>query len=52
MNFCSMANSRTQWRSENGPDIPQPDLRVEIAQCEREAKMHDMCGVHYLRLTG
>ena len=21
---------------------------VEIAKCEREGKMHDMCGVHYL----
>jgi hypothetical protein len=33
-----------------GPNIPLPDLRVEIAQCERQGKMHDACGVHYLGL--
>lgn len=33
-----------------GADIPLPDLRVEIAKCEREGKMP--CGVHYLGLTG
>ena len=45
-----------QCRKENliaqfGPDIPLPDLRVEIARCEREGKMHDMCGMHYEGLT-
>ncbi len=35
-----------------GADVPLPDLRVEIAQCERRGKMHDVCGVHYLGLTG
>ena len=35
-----------------GHDIPLPDLRVEIAKCERDGKMHDACGVHYLGLTG
>ena len=34
-----------------GSDIRLPDLREEIAQCERARKMHDMCGVHYLGLT-
>jgi hypothetical protein len=29
-----------------------PDLREEIARCERHGKMHDACGVHYLGLTG
>jgi hypothetical protein len=33
-----------------GPDIPLPDLRVEIAQCEKQGQMHDTCGVHYLGL--
>ena len=38
------------WRF--GPDIPLPDLRTKIANCEREEKMDDNCGVHYLGLTG
>jgi hypothetical protein len=25
-------------------DILLPDLRIEIAQCERKGKMHDACG--------
>ena len=29
-----------------GPDIALPDLREEIAQCERARQMHDACGVH------
>jgi hypothetical protein len=37
------------WRF--GPDIPLPDLRTKIANCEREGKMHDACGVHYEGLT-
>ena len=28
-----------------GADIRLPDLREEIAQCERRGQMHDMCGV-------
>jgi hypothetical protein len=35
-----------------GADIPLPDLREEIAQCDRARAMHDMCGVHYFGLTG
>ena len=35
-----------------GTDIRLPDLREEIAQCERARSMHDMCGVHYVGLTG
>jgi hypothetical protein len=33
-----------------GADKPLPDLREEIARCERARQMHDMCGVHYLGL--
>jgi hypothetical protein len=29
-------------------DIRLPDLREEIAQCERLAKMHDACMVQYV----
>ena len=25
-----------------------PDVREELAQCDKRGKMHDMCGVHYL----
>jgi hypothetical protein len=35
-----------------GPDIALPDLRHEIARCERDGKMHDACGVRYVGLTG
>jgi hypothetical protein len=34
-----------------GADIPLPDLRHEIAQCERARSMHDACGVHFVGLT-
>ncbi len=34
----------------HGPDIPLPDLLVEIARRERPGQMHDACGVHYLGL--
>jgi hypothetical protein len=33
-------------------NLPLPDLRVEIAQCERHGKMHDMYEVHFTDLTG
>jgi hypothetical protein len=29
-----------------------PDLREEIAQCERQGKMHDACMVHYVDRDG
>ena len=35
----------------HGPDIPLPELLVEIAQCERRGQMHDNCGVRYIGLT-
>jgi hypothetical protein len=34
-----------------GADIPLPDLRTEIAKCDRQISMQDPCGVHYDRLT-
>jgi len=30
-----------------GANIPLPDLRHEIAKCERRGKMHDACAVRY-----
>ena len=33
-----------------GADIRLPDLREEIAQCERRRKMYDRCMVHYVDL--
>jgi hypothetical protein len=33
-------------------DDPGDTVRVETARCERHGQMHDMCGVHYLGLTG
>jgi hypothetical protein len=34
-----------------GPDIPLPDLRVEIAKCERAGEMSDGCAVYYVALA-
>ena len=36
---------------EYGPDITLPDLRLEIAKCERVGKMHDGCRVYYPALA-
>jgi hypothetical protein len=33
-----------------GPDIRLPDLREEIAHCDRFGKMHDACMVRYVDL--
>lgn len=35
-----------------GPDIALPDLRHEIAKCERRGKMDDACAVHFVGLAG
>jgi hypothetical protein len=35
-----------------GAEIALPDLRHEIAKCERRGQMHDGCGVHYVGLVG
>jgi hypothetical protein len=32
-------------------EIPLPDLREEIAQCERRGLMHDACMVRYVDLV-
>jgi hypothetical protein len=34
-----------------GADVRLPDLRQEIAQCERRGQMLDMCMVRYVELT-
>jgi hypothetical protein len=33
-----------------GAETQLPDLRHEIAACERRGKMHDECRVHYIGL--
>jgi hypothetical protein len=44
-----------QYRKQNlidryGPDMCLPDLREEIARCERRGLMHDACKVRYVDL--
>jgi hypothetical protein len=53
---CEKCGRSGQYRKANlieryGSRIRLPDLRVEIAQCERHGKMHDACRVHYDGLT-
>jgi hypothetical protein len=53
---CAKCGRQGQYRKGkliaiHGPDIPLPDLRIEIAKCERRGQMHDACGVHYEGLT-
>jgi hypothetical protein len=33
-----------------GPDIALPDLRKELAQCERIGSISDPCGIQYVAL--
>lgn len=54
---CDRCGRTGQYRTENlvaqfGPNIALPDLRHEIARCERRGKMHNACAVHYVGLTG
>jgi hypothetical protein len=54
---CDRCGRSGQYRKQNliaqfGSDIPLPDLRHEIAKCERRGEMHDACGVHYVGLVG
>ena len=54
--FCEKCGRAGQYRKESlieryGAEMRLPDLRREIAQCERIGRMHDACGVHYLGLT-
>ena len=34
-----------------GGEITLPDLRHEIANCERHGKLGDACAIHYVGLT-
>ena len=52
---CEKCGRSGQYRKQKlieryGADIRLPDLREEIAQCERRGKMHDACMVHYVEL--
>ena len=53
--LCEKCGRSGQYRKQNlieryDADIRLPDLRWEIAQCERRGKMHDACMVHYVEL--
>jgi IS1 family transposase len=53
---CEKCGRSGQYRKQKlieryGADIRLPDLREEIAQCERMGKMHDACMVHYVELV-
>ncbi len=53
---CERCGRKGQYRKSAliarfGADIALPDLRHEIAQCDRRGKMPDGCGVHYVGLT-
>jgi hypothetical protein len=50
---CAKCGCAGQYRKQNlihryGADVRLPDLREEIAQCERRGLMHDACMVRYL----
>ena len=52
---CDKCVRTGQYRKQNlieryGADIRLPDLRWEIAQCERLGNMHDACMVRYVDL--
>jgi hypothetical protein len=52
---CPKCGRDGQYRKQNlieryGPDIRLPDLREEIAQCERRGQTHDACMVRYFDL--
>jgi hypothetical protein len=49
---CEKCGRSGQYRKQklierHGADMRLPDLRQEIAKCERMRKMHDACMVHY-----
>ena len=53
--LCEKCGRAGQYRKANliaryGADIRLPDLREEIAKCERHGKMHDACMVRYVDL--
>jgi hypothetical protein len=45
---CGKCGRAGQYRKSS--DIRLPDLRQEIAQCERFGQMHDACMVRYVDL--
>ena len=52
---CSKCGRAGQYRKEKlieryGADMRLPDLREEIARCERRGLMHDACMVRYVDL--
>src|SRR5262245_31082661 len=52
---CPKCGLSGQYRKQKlieryGADIRLPDLREEIAQCERRGRMYDSCMVHYVEL--
>ncbi len=54
---CDKCGRAGQYRKQHliarfGADIALPDLRHEIARCERRGKMHEACAVRYVGLTG
>jgi len=49
---CEKCGRSGQYRKQKlieryGADMRLPDLREEIAQCERRGQMHDACMVRY-----
>ena len=53
---CEKCGRSGQYRKQNlieryGADARLPDLRQEIAQCERRGQMLDMCRVRYVDLV-
>ena len=53
---CDKCGRSGQYRKQKliecyGGDMRLPDLREEIAQCERQGKMHDACMVRYVDLV-
>jgi hypothetical protein len=53
---CSKCGRAGQYRKARlveryGADVRLPDLRHEIAKCDRRGAMHDACGVHFVGLT-
>ena len=52
---CAKCGRAGQYRKQNlveryGAEIRLPDLREEIAQCQRHGLMHDACMVRYVDL--
>jgi hypothetical protein len=50
---CNKCGRSAQYRKQKlieryGADIRLPDLREEIAQCDRMGKMHNACTVRYV----